>query len=210
MAKSKTSKVVLPDDNFYIRNFRIEVYEDWENFNQVQEFINKNYLQFIGIRHDKDVWTLQQYSEKKEYCDERGIVAGQLKKPHWHYVIKFNNPRYRFTIAKELGINERFVLPCNNYRKAVEYLIHLNEDDKIEYSVDNCIGSLVLDLKKFIQGRIYEEDKSNEIIDLIIDHKSWLLPDLMKEINKRGLYSTFRQGWSIYKVILEEHNTGIY
>lgn len=209
--------IVLPDENFKCRNFRLEIYEEWEadidngylDFCDIISNIRK-YSRFIGIRHDKDEWTYSDYQSRSEYMDSHNIHVGDLKKPHYHFVVKFENARFRDTVAKEIGMNSRFIFPCNKYQKAVEYLIHLNEDDKHLYDVSECFGTLVPDLKKFLSKRINEEDRSNMILDIILSKEHWLLVDLLHEINNQGLYGTFRQGWSIYRQIIEDHNLGIY
>ena len=221
MARKKSS-IILPDDNFRIRNFRIELYEDQKkdnekglnNFDDTFFYILQNYddsprSQFLGIYHDKDSWSAKDYEEKQEYMDSRGIKVGDLKKPHYHFVVKFKEPRYRNTIAKELGIETRFILPCNDIKGAEDYCIHLNQPDKYLYDVNECFGSLKLDLIKRVNGTILEENRSDLILDLIMSHKSWNLYDFTREINKKGLYSTFRQGFSLYRSIIEEHNLGI-
>lgn len=217
MARKKQS-IILDDNNFYIRNFRLEVYSDWvhdddNNFcscEEVLNFIHSHYLLFLGIKHDKDTWTDSDFKEKSEYMLSHGYQVGDKKKTHYHFVVKFHNPRYRFTVARELGIPVRFVQPCNKYNKALEYLIHLNDIDKEPYNVDDTFGTLKMDLIKLVQGHVSDEYKSEQIIDIILSKRYWLLVDLVREVNKQGLYSTFRQGFSIYRDIYEQNNMGVY
>lgn len=213
----KIKRIVTEDENFKTRNFRLEVYEDWEENEELGlhdsgDVLNniRKYSKYIGIRHDKDEWNYLDVEEKKDYCESRNIKVGDLKKPHYHFVIKFENARFRNTIAKELGMPSKFIIPSYNYRKDVEYLIHLNEDDKHLYDVNEAFGTLVIDLKKFINKNIQEEDKSNMILDLILSRDNWNMYYLLREVNRLGLYSTFRSGYSLYRDIFEEHNIGIY
>lgn len=215
--KSEKNRIVKEDENFKTRTFRLEVYEDWEENNELglldsSDVLNniRKYSKYIGIRHDKDEWSYLDVEEKKEYCDKNNIKVGDLKKPHYHFVVKFENARFRNTLAKEIGMPAKFIIPSYKYKKDVEYLIHLNEDDKYLYPVDDAFGTLVIDLKKFINKSIQEEDKSNLILDLIMSKRNWNLYLLLREINRRGLYSTFRSGYSIYRDVIEEHNIGIY
>lgn len=217
MARSKQHEIILPDNNFRIRNFRIELYEDQlkndekglKNFDDTYFYILQNYDDYLGIYHDKDTWSAKDYEEKKEYMDSHGYQVGDLKKPHYHFVVKFKEPRYRNTIAKELGIDNRLILPCNNLKGAEDYLIHLHEEDKYLYDVNETFGSLKLDLIKRVNGSVLEENRSDLILDLILSKPSWNLYEFTREINKKGLYSTFRQGFSLYRSIIEEHNLGI-
>lgn len=218
MARKKQHSVVLPDENFRIRNFRIELYEDqlknaekgYLDFYDSYFYILQNYHDFLGIKHDKDTWSAKDYEEKKDYMDNHGYHVGDFKKVHYHFVVKFKEPRYRFTIAKELGIDPRLILPCNNLKGAEDYLIHLHEDDKYLYDVNETFGSLKLDLIKRVNGTVLEENKSDLLLDLIMSRRSWNFYDFTREVNKRGLYSTFRQGFSIYRLLIEDHNCGIF
>lgn len=215
--KSEKNRIVKEDENFKTRTFRLEVYEDWEENSELglldsSDVLNniRKYSKYIGIRHDKDEWSYLDVEEKKEYCEKNNIKVGDLKKPHYHFVVKFENARFRNTLAKEIGMPAKFIIPSYKYKKDVEYLIHLNEDDKYLYPVEETFGTLVIDLKKFINRSIQEEDKSNLILDLIMSKRNWNLYLLLREINRRGLYSTFRSGYSIYRDVIEEHNIGIY
>lgn len=160
--------------------------------------------------HNQDVWTVKDYDEKQEYMDEHGYKVGDIKKTHDYFVVDFHNPRYRNTIAKELNIDSRFVHKVINYRSAMEYAIHYNKSDKHAYSIDECFGTLKLDLRKFVQGHVFDEEKSQEIVDLICDSPAMNLKQLITEINKRGLYSIFIRGYSMYRDLLCEHNMGVY
>lgn len=207
MAKKQVNQ---EEGNSYCRKFVLELYHDWENYDNITEFIKSHYPLYLGITHDKDIWTVEDYLEKQKYMDDNGIKIGDTKKIHDYYVIEFANPRYRYTIAKELGIDDRFVHKVKKYRGALEYSIHLNNLDKHQYSVDETFGTLKLELIKYVQSHIFEEQKSTEIMDIILLRPSITLKELLEEVNKRGLYSTFRQGYSIYKDLMQEHNMGVY
>lgn len=119
-------------NNVKSRCFRIELYESTEsyNFNDVRAHIESNY-DFIAIRHDKDVFE----------TDGDGHKEGDLKKCHWHYIIRWEKaPRTASGVAKELGVDERFIIPVyggDNTRTGLKasllYLTHVDELDKYQY-----------------------------------------------------------------------------
>lgn len=209
MSKRKNDDIDLINENSYSRKFNLEIYEEWENSKDIIKFIEEHYKQYAYIYHDKDIWTEEDYKHKEEYMNAHGYKIGDEKKPHYHAVVCFTNPRYKNTVAKELNIDSRFIVKTKKYRKSIEYLIHENEIDKYHYNFNEVKGPLLKDLLKFIRLEISEEDKSDEVINLILS-KRWYLPELVREINKRGLYVHFRQGFSIYKIIYEENNCGQY
>ena len=225
--KKKYNYLDLINEDSYCRNFNLEIYVSWNSDNlqelkekdkcdydyntcdEILKFIEYNYISFGYILHDKDIWTYRDYEEKKEYMDSAGLKVGDIKKPHYHCTIKFKNPRYKSTVAKELGIPFNKIVRCLTVDGSLKYDLHIDEDDKYPYDIDEFKGPLKERLIKLCQKLISEEEKSNKVIDLIIS-QSWSLPNLMREINKMGLYSHFIRGASIYKTMLEESNMGAY
>lgn len=51
--------------NFYNRRFLLELYDDWQNINEILNYIDINYRYYLRIKHDKDIWTQSDYEEKK-------------------------------------------------------------------------------------------------------------------------------------------------
>ena len=119
-------------NNVKSRCFRMELYEDTESydFDKLRTYIADNY-DFVAIRHDKDTYD----------SDGDGHKAGDTKKVHWHYIIRWEKaPRTASGVAKELGIEERFVIPVyggDNTRTGLKasllYLTHVDELDKYQY-----------------------------------------------------------------------------
>lgn len=104
-----------------------------------EDFTHKDILNFITshfdyayILHDKDT-----------------LEDGSLKKPHYHVIIKFQNPRSLSKIKEILNLN--YIETCNFYSYS-RYLIHLDDSNKHQYSraciisnireqVSACLGS---------------------------------------------------------------------
>lgn len=210
MSNRSRSTFVAPEVNFKNRQMMLELYSDWSNYHEIIDFIDSHYLWYLRIEHNKDVWDEEDFKNKGQYMTEHGYQVGDLKKVHTHCVVRFQNARFRQTVCKELNIEPQFVQPVRSYRGALEYLLHLNNYDKERYSIDDTVGSLRLDLQKFINDSVSIEDRSNEIIEIIMSHPHMTTIDLLKEVNKRGLYSVYRQGYSVYKDILTDHNMGIF
>lgn len=226
--KKKYNYLELIEEDSYTRNFNLELYESWntDNLKELQEkdkaeynynscadilgFIEKNYTQYGYIKHDKDVWTIRDFEQKQQYMYDHNISVGDHKKPHYHVTIKFKNPRYKSTVAKELGIPYRSIVRCISVDNSIKYDLHLEEDDKYPYDIDEFHGPLKERLIKLCNKLVSEEDKSNEVIDLILSKNQWNLVELMWEINKRSLYSHFIRGFSVYKEILAANNMGDY
>lgn len=222
--RKQISYTDLINENSYCRKFYIELYQDWDNYLNIIKFIENSYQSYNYILHDKDVWTETDYSINSEYMDSKGINVGDVKKPHYHVIITFNNPRYKSTVIKELfrqyesvypdlfDTFKRNVIRILDYKKTERYQTHEDEDDKHHYDFTEVRGrgEAYEDYFKYLSINRSDESRSNEIIDLILSRNSWLLVELVREINKRSLYSCFIRGFGLYSRLLEENNIGLY
>lgn len=206
MAKTK---VYVDEGNSYSRNWALEIYPSWSNYDDIMEFVQDHYRAYAYILHDKDIWTAADVAKSVEYCLQNNIQIGDPKKCHVHIAIKFDNPRYRYTIAKELGIEDRFVRQCRKMNSFLKYLVHFDEYDKVAYPVQNVKGPLAPKVWKLCSESQEIEHSSDEIRELILSRPHWTLSELLKAVNQRGLYSVYRQGYTLYKDILVDHNMGI-
>lgn len=100
------------ENNVKSRTFCVLLYPDCENHVDALNFIRSNFS-YAAILHDKDV-------------DDNG----ELKKPHFHVVIRFDNPRYISSIVKELNIEPNYIRRCMSFDKALLYLIHYGDNNE--------------------------------------------------------------------------------
>lgn len=108
---------------------------------------------FAYIKHDKDT-----------------DVDGSLKSPHWHIMIRFDNPVPTTSICNWFGVKSNFLEHIKGrFADALEYLTHANKPDKYQYSDDEVKSNF--DFKAEIEKTKKEkitEDRKNEIIDGIV------------------------------------------
>lgn len=115
------------------RNFCIELYPDNEEHSKAIEILLNNAL-FTGDRYCAIVHDMDTYEETTESHKE-----GELKKSHMHFVLSCLNGHTRKQVAKKLGIEFRFIEPCNDFKGALCYLVHLNTD-KYQYDTSRLVG----------------------------------------------------------------------
>ena len=60
----------------------------------------------LGVLHDKDTYTDDKVDEE---TGEFIYKAGDLKKPHYHFYVKFRNQRYINGVAEELNIENHLI-----------------------------------------------------------------------------------------------------
>lgn len=154
---------------------------------------------FAAILHDSDVYESDGAEHKK----------GDLKKPHWHVVIRFSpNAVWSTAVAQDLGIEHNYLEKCRNLNKALLYLVHKDNPDKYQYELADVFGSqsLVTVLSKLLT----EEDEGLRvlsIIKMVEDEPGYISPtEFLKKACKDGYYGEFRRMGQWAKWIIDEHN----
>lgn len=117
--------ILYPDDN--------------EEHKRVLEILKQHYM-ILGMYHNRDV-----YEEDNE---ELGHKKGELKKPHHHVIVKFENARYKNALAKELGVEPNLLQKLGSFRSQVIYLTHRDYPFKAQYKPSEFYGLLIGDAIK--------------------------------------------------------------
>lgn len=168
------------------------IYEDDENFDN-QLFNLAQEKEACWIRHDQDV---------KE--------DGELKKPHYHFVIKLKNPCTLSALAKRLDVNENMLEYVKNVNSSLKYLIHYGDDNKFQYdprdvgSNSDSFKNRFLDL---VTKDIKESDKVLSIYEFINGVKKPINVNMLfKYVQKHNLWDAYRRNYAIIKDLTYQHN----
>lgn len=173
------------------RQVRLLLYpEDLTHFNALSYIID-NFSDYAFILHNQD---------KND--------NGELKKEHWHVVCSFKNPRSLSGVAKELKITENYVLPCDRFPDALEYLLHVNHPEKHQYSIDEVSGTLVGKLKDLLnKGNKSECEKVIDLLDFIDNTDGYISVSMFSRYCADiGNWDIFRRSSFIFIKAIEEHN----
>lgn len=167
------------------------LYPDDETHVKALETIKKEY-DHAYILHDKDV-------------EEE---TGELKKPHWHVVLRFGEAVWNSSVAKNLGIKCNYVRKNSNINKALEYLIHFNNPDKMSYEIEEVHGNLRTKLAERLKAN--EKTEGEKVVDVIQYIQSLKRPIGIAEFAmycaESGQWDVFRRSASIFINIIGEHN----
>lgn len=168
------------------------LYPDDKNHAKALKFIKNNYDHAM-ILHNKD------------------LKQGELKKEHYHIVLEFPSAKWNTALAKELNIAINYIQQCRNLENSLNYLIHYNEPEKFQYSLDDVSGNLKKKLEKAIKNDGKDEsDKVTELIQYIEEYKGYLtLTNFSKYCSSVGYWDVFRRSGVIFIKILEENNNKI-
>lgn len=180
----------MANEKYRSRVHMLLLYPDNETHCKAVEKIKQSY-DYAMILHNRDVTS-----------------DGELKKEHWHVVLRFKQAVWSSAICKELGIEDRWIESVKKFDNAIQYLIHYNDRDKVQYSVDEVTGNLKIRLTESInKGEKNEVEKVTEIIDYISQQNRKIsIKELAIYCAESGCWSEFRRSATILLKILEEHN----
>ena len=101
-------------EKFRDRKFCLLLYPDDKSHMEALEKIKASY-DYAYVLHDKDA------------LEE----TGEIKKAHYHVVlISGKNAIWSSALSKDLGITPNYIQRCKNVDRALEYLVHFNEEEK--------------------------------------------------------------------------------
>lgn len=175
-------------------NFTLVIYEDDENFEDQMESI-KQTQEAIWIRHDQDV----------------NEETGELKKPHYHVVIKLKTNCTISALAKNLNVQENMIEPVKkSLNGCLKYLIHYGDDKKYNYDKEDVqsnsdkLKTRFLDLVAKDTPEVEKIITIQEFIDTFPDFVK--ISTLSKYAQKNNIWDAFRRNYAIIKDLANEHN----
>ena len=179
----------------------ILLYPDNSNHLEVLDKITKSY-DFAGIVHNRDMWT--EDDEKLNPSHK----AGDLKKEHIHIVLRTQNAVWNTALCKELGLDDKFCEQVKNIERSLQYLLHYNEPDKTQYSIDDVFGCLRTKLSESIsKNEKSESEKVLELLDYIDNYQGQLrISDFARYCASNGYWSEFRRSGAIFLKVIAECN----
>ena len=125
------------------------LYPDDKTHVNAIEILKKNFI-YKGILHDKDV-------------DDNG----EIKKPHYHFVIKLDSSQSNEYLAKTLFIKSNYIQKIISLKGALNYLTHNNSPEKYQYSKDELFGDL-----DFMSSDEKDNSRFSQFIYLLTDKKA--------------------------------------
>ena len=198
MIKSREDRL---NDKSRYRKWFVKWYEDSSNTDDIVNFCNTSRNQFIYICHDSD-----RFTDDDVKVSDRDIKVGDLKKVHYHAWLNLKDGTTYKALSKKLGIDVIDIDVCRNDTACIEYLIHLNDSDKFQYSSD-CLKGNAVDkaLRIFSKHNMDENDIAMDIIDIIQSYNEHIgVTSFVKDICQHGYFSEFRRCYSLYKDLFNE------
>ena len=135
----------------------------------IEEVVSTKYRHWIILLYEdttsynfKDVLRIIKSQRKWAYI--KHFPEKDEKKEHFHVILSFENATKQETLSKKLGVPIRFIRPIKSFRTICRYLIHKDDEDKYQYSIDQVKISKLFEkeyLKRFDDLETEEEILSN-------------------------------------------------
>lgn len=155
------------------------MYEEDKTHLQAMAIIEKNFT-FKAIKHDCDIDS-----------------NGELKKAHFHYVVKLDSTQTNKWFADTIGISSNYVQKIISLKGSLDYLTHKYSPDKFQYNDSLLFGDLAL--------RTEENDDNDFYIlaKIISDNKIHTYKELLCVAEKEKMLSTLRKNSYFYTQMLK-------
>lgn len=178
------------------------LYPEDESHQHAIETLSGGNYPAVGCLHDKDIQVDTDTGEA--LLDDDGNVL--MKKPHYHFVIRFKNARNAHAVAEELQIADNYLQKSSDFSCATRYLIHMGELDKFQYSIGNLIGALREQAIEAMDD-VPQGQRALEILE-IIDSQIGVISctQLIRICATEGRWSDLRRGGQWFMQALREHN----
>lgn len=207
-ARKKRNKVREKDR---ARDFVLLLYP--ENTDHSLAYLKLTSYQYssLGILHDKDTYTEDKLDK------ETGEVihqAGDLKKDHYHFIVRFPNPRYIKAVAEELNIEAHLIdFLDSSFVQYAEYMLHWGKHSgagKYTYDTVDFVGTLAgLAKEKLINEP--KELQLSKILGYIESYKTIVrYTDVYKWAFANGYSSVCTGRINVVKTFVEDHNQRFY
>ena len=180
-------------EKFRDRKFVAVLYPEDSTHAECIEKLKAGGYNFAAVLHDKDVY-------------EDGEHQGELKKAHWHIVLRFKNAVWNTAIAKELGITPNYLESCKDVDASLLYLVHYGNSEKAQYDYESVFGPLRLKLATLLA----DTDEGTRVMGIveIIENSPGPIgySELLKKAVAAGLYSDLRRMGHFATGLIREHN----
>lgn len=168
------------------RKFCGVVYPDATNYDcsEVLAKLAGAFVSWAYILHDMDV-------------DENG----ELKKAHYHWVGKLDNPTSPSAVAGKLGIPVNDVCFCKSWKAQVRYLVHADDPEKYPYPMDSVTANF--DAAAFV-SKDGEREKASAIFNVIVERNITSVTELTKWCLDNDCWSEYRRAFAIWSAVMNE------
>ncbi len=150
MDKNTTTSEEVMDKRY--RHFMFLLYPEDDNYEEILKDIKGSFKNWAYITHKPEA------EEKKE---------------HTHVILSLDNTRTIESICKRLEVPTRLCQRVRGLRGACRYLVHKDDEDKIQYELTDVVVSKSFSSKFFgaFDDLLSDNDMLSNIYQFVDDHK---------------------------------------
>lgn len=147
------------------RHFMFLLYPEWDNYNNILQDIKGNFKNYAYITHNPE---------------------SEEKKEHTHLILSLDNPRTINSICIRLGLQNNLCQNIKGLRGACRYLIHKDNEDKIQYNLTDVIvsNSFKSTFFKSFDDLITDDEMLENIYTFIDEHKYLKAFEIERDLSK--------------------------
>ena len=177
-------------ENIKSYTFAFILYKDSEtyNYNAVIDYISSHFEKYAYIEHKAE---------------------GEDKKDHTHVLVHFENKRYKTSVAKELGIEPNYIIKVN-LKPYLRYLIHFDNEEKIQYDIKEVKGTLKNMLIDSIKPNSEESNFKEIVLYISKCERKISFQEITCYCLENDMYAVYRRNITAIKTLLKEHNELYY
>lgn len=161
---------------------------------------------FYYILHDCDFYTDVEIDTWK--IDHPGepcpYEVGEIKKPHYHVIGYLNNPTILGTAAVKFGVPSNQVQCVRNLKKSIQYLIHLNNPEKFQYSSDAIVSNNRQKVESVLKQGECSVDKAKRIYEYIESTPNPTIAFTTRFCLENDLWDEFRRAQHLFTALINE------
>lgn len=190
MTKIKNSSSVPQQSKLFL----LELYPEWDDFNEIIEKIKKYCNYYSYIIHNKDI------------DDE----TGEVKKAHCHLICEFGKKRTIkgvHNLFNSLSLEMRFIDIVTSENSITRYLLHLDDKDKYQYNVFEIVTNNKNRLDINLKESIDKNMQANLLFEYIDKFPNRLTTyNIRSYAYQNNLIEGFNSFYSQLRDFKNEHN----
>ena len=180
-------------ENKKYRNYEIILYPENQEHIDVLYKVKKDF-KYAYILHNKD---------RKD--------DGELKKEHWHVLVFLDNQKTISAFSKMFGLQDskHLIQIVRDKKKAIRYLIHVDNDEKESYDVEDIITNI--DIANYFSNLQSDESVDIDNMFSFIDEYQGYLSyrTFFRFVRDSNIWSNYRRNQFAINKLIDEHNSSL-
>ena len=147
----------------------------------IEEKSSKKYRHWLILLYeDKTSYDFKEVlriiKSQKKWAYIKHFPESNEKKEHFHVILSFENATKKETLSKKLGVPMNFIDEIKSFRTICRYLVHKDDEEKYQYSLDQVKVS-----------KLFEKEYNKQFDDILTEEEIinniYCFIDNLKETN---------------------------